>query len=242
LLDFLKAPVQEFQDFILLSSRAVRNIFRGPHYADDIFQQMDVIGIGSLPIVIMIGFVSGVILAMEMGSTMTQYGAEEKVAGFVSVALVRALGPLLTGLLVAGRNASGIASELGSMKVTEQLDAMRALGTDPIQKLVTPRLIATAFVLPLLTIVSDFVGLIGGFFIAHFLMHIPGSQYWTAAWQTLEPNDLGQGLLKPFVFSIVIAMVGCYYGMRTTVEPRAWAAPQPPPSSSPMSGFSSSQR
>jgi phospholipid/cholesterol/gamma-HCH transport system permease protein len=216
LLDFLKAPVESFQDFILLSFRAVRNIFRSPHYADDVFQQMDIIGVGSLPIVIMIGFVSGVIMAMQMARALTQYGAEGEVGQIVSVALVRELGPLLTALLVAGRNSSGIASELGSMKVTEQLDAMRALGTDPIQKLVTPRLIATAFMLPLLTIISDFVGLIGGYCIARYLLGIPSSQYWTSAWQILVPNDLGQGLIKPFVFAIVIAMVGCFYGMRTT--------------------------
>jgi len=216
LLDFLKAPVEKFQDFILLTFRAILNIFRSPHYADDIFQQMDIIGVGSLPIVILIGFVSGVIMAMQMARALTQYGAQGQVGEIVSVALVRELGPLLTALLVAGRTSSGIASEIGSMKVTEQLDAMRALGTDPIQKLVTPRLIATAFVLPLLTIISDFIGVIGGFFIAYYQLNIPGSQYWTAAWQVLEWNDLTQGLLKPLVFAIVIAMVGCFYGMRTS--------------------------
>jgi phospholipid/cholesterol/gamma-HCH transport system permease protein len=215
LLDFLKAPVEEFQDFILLGFRATINIFRSPHYADDIFQQMDIIGVGSLPIVIMIGFVSGVIMAMQMGRALSQYGAQGEVAEFVSISLVRELGPLLTALLVAGRNSSGIASEIGSMKVTEQLDAMRALGTDPIQKLVTPRLIAAALMLPLLTIISDFIGLIGGWVVAHILLHIPGS-YWTPAWQALVPNDLAQGLLKPLVFAIVIAMVGCFYGIRTT--------------------------
>jgi len=216
LLDFLKAPVEEFQDFILLGFRAFLNIFRSPHYADDIFQQMDIIGVGSLPIVIMIGFVSGVIMAMQMARALTQYGAQGEVGEIVSVALVRELGPLLTALLVAGRTSSGIASEIGSMKVTEQIDAMRALGTDPIQKLVTPRLIATAFVLPLLTVIADFIGLIGGWVIARYLLNLPGSQYWTLAWQSLVPNDLGQGLVKPLVFAIVIAMVGCFYGMRTT--------------------------
>ena len=216
MLDYLKGPVESFQDFILLSFRAFRNIFRSPHYADDIFQQMDRIGVGSLPIVLMIGFVSGVIMAMQMARALTQYGAQGEVGQIVSVALVRELGPLLTALLVAGRNSSGIASELGSMKVTEQLDAMRALGTDPIQKLVTPRLIATAFTLPLLTVISDFIGLIGGWVVARYLLSIPSSQYWTSAWQILVPNDLGQGLIKPFVFAIIIAMVGCFYGMRTT--------------------------
>jgi phospholipid/cholesterol/gamma-HCH transport system permease protein len=123
---------------------------------------------------------------------------------------------VLASLLVAGRNASGIASELGSMRVTEQIDAMRALGTDPIQKLVTPRLIAMAFVLPLLTIIADFLGLIGGYFIAYSMLNITTSQYWSTAWRVLEYNDLTQGLLKPFLFAIVIALVGCYYGINTT--------------------------
>src|SRR5947209_6073987 len=109
--------------------------------------------------------------------------------------------------MVAGRNASGMASELGSMKVTEQIDAMRALGTDPVQKLVTPRLIAVAFVLPLLTVISDFVGLFGGYIIANLSLNITTSQYWNTAWRALDWRDVVQGLLKPFVFAIVIAMV-----------------------------------
>ncbi len=214
--DFLKPPIEEFQDFILLCAGAARNIFRSPHYADDVFLQMDLIGWGSLPIVMLIGLVSGVIMAMQMARALQTYGAQGDVGQIVSIALVRELGPLLTALLVAGRTSSGIASEIGSMRVTEQIDAMRALGTDPVQKLVTPRLIATAFVLPLLTVIADFLGLIGGFFVARYLLNISGSQYWTSSWQVLEYNDLAQGLLKPFVFAIIIAMVGCFYGLRTT--------------------------
>ena len=216
MLDLLKPPVEKFQDFIVLCGDAVRNIFRSPHYSDDIFLQMDAIGVGSLPIVLMIGFVSGLILAMQTAREFEMYGAQSEVGTFVSVALVRELGPLLTALLVAGRNSSGIASELGSMKVTEQLDAMRALGTDPIQKLVTPRLIATAFVLPVLTVIADFLGLIGGFLIARYFLNITANQYWSAAWRALQYNDLAQGLIKPFTFAIIIAMVGCFYGIRTS--------------------------
>jgi phospholipid/cholesterol/gamma-HCH transport system permease protein len=117
---------------------------------------------------------------------------------------------------VAGRNASGMASELGSMKVTEQIDAMRALGTDPSKKLVTPRLIAAAAMLPLLTIIADIIGMIGGFFIASTQLGITSSEYWTAAWQILEYNDITQGLVKPLSFAVIIALVGCFYGMRTT--------------------------
>ena len=166
MLDFLKPPVETFQEFLFLSGRAFRNIFRCPHYADDIFLQMDAIGVGSLFIVTLIGFFSGVVMALQMSRALATYGAQGQIGQIVSITLVRELGPVLTSLLVAGRNASGIASELGSMRVTEQIDAMRALGTDPIQKLVTPRLIAMAVVLPLLTIIADFLGLIGGYFIA----------------------------------------------------------------------------
>jgi phospholipid/cholesterol/gamma-HCH transport system permease protein len=216
LLDFLKPPVEAFQDFLFLAGRAFRNVFRAPHYPDDIFQQMDIIGVGSLPIVMLIGLFSGVVMTMQMARGLEQYGVQEQVGQIVSIALVRELGPVLTAVLVAGRNASGIASELGSMKVTEQIDAMRALGTDPIQKLVTPRLIATAFVLPLLTIIADFIGLAGGALIAYLFLNISISQYWSTAWMILQYNDLVQGLIKPFVFAIVIALVGCFYGMRTT--------------------------
>jgi len=215
--EFLKTPVETFQEFVLLAGRAFKNIFRSPHYTDDIFQQMDIIGVGSLPIVLMIGFFTGSVMALQMSRVLTQYGATGQVGQLVSLTMVRELGPVLTAVLVAGRNASGIASELGSMRVTEQIDAMRALGTDPIQKLVTPRLIALAVVLPLLTIISDLVGLIGGYIMSATLLSITASQYWTSAWRdTLEYSDLAQGLIKPFAFAIIIALVGCLYGLRTT--------------------------
>ncbi|MEO8099619.1 MAG: ABC transporter permease [Acidobacteriota bacterium] len=216
MLDFLKPPIQAFQDFVVLSSRAITNIVRRPHYYSDIVQQMDIIGVGSLPICSLVGLFSGIVMALQMARALTQYGAESRVGEIVSITLVREMGPVLTALLVAGRNASGMASELGSMKVTEQIDAMRALGTDPTQKLITPRLIASATMLPLLTIIADFIGLIGGFFIANIQLGITSSEYWTSAWQALEYNDIAQGVLKPFTFAIIIALVGCFYGMRTT--------------------------
>ncbi len=217
MLDALKLPILSFQEFFLLSGRAFRNLFRRPHYKDDIFLQMDVIGVGSLPIVMLIGLFSGAIMALQMSRALNQYGAAGQVGEIVAITLVRELGPVLTALLVAGRNASGMASELGSMKVTEQIDAMRALGTDPVQKLVTPRLLATAVVLPLLTIIANFVGLIGGYLVACVLLRLTtATQYWNKAYQSLEYNDIAQGLLKPFAFAIVIALVGCYYGMTTT--------------------------
>lgn len=177
---------------------------------------MDIIGIGSLPVVLMTGFFTGAVMGVQMSRPLATYGATGKIGEIVAVTLVRELGPVLTALMVAGRNASGIASELGSMKVTEQIDAMRALGTDPIQKLVAPRLIATAFVLPLLTIIADFLGIFGGYVIAITMLNMTGTQYWSTAWRALEYNDIAQGLIKPFVFAIVISLVGCHYGIQTT--------------------------
>lgn len=216
MLEFLKGPVQAIQDFTQLAGQAVGSVGRKPRYTSDILIQMDVIGVGSLPITVLTGFFSGAVMALQMGRALAQYGQTGRTGQVVSIILVRELGPALTALLVAGRNSSGIASELGSMKVTEQIDAMRALGTDPIQKLVTPRLIAMAVVLPLLTIIADFLGLIGGWLIAYGMLNITTSQYWSTAWRALEYNDLTQGLLKPFLFAIVIALVGCYYGINTT--------------------------
>lgn len=216
MLDLVKSPVSAVQDFYLLAGRAIRNVVRQPHYTDDILMQMDLIGVGSLPIVIMTGFFSGAVMAMQMAKALAQYGAVGQTGQVVAITLVRELGPVLTALMVAGRTASGIASELGSMKVTEQIDAMRALGTDPIQKLVTPRLIATCVVLPLLTVIADFVGLFGGFVIAYFVLMLGSSQYWSTAWQALTFTDIFFGILKPFVFAFAIVLVGCHYGLRTT--------------------------
>jgi phospholipid/cholesterol/gamma-HCH transport system permease protein len=216
LFDFLKTPVFAIQEFYALAGRAYLNIFRRPRYFDDISIQMDIIGVGSLPIVMMIGFFSGAVMALQMSRALSTYGATGQIGVITAITLVRELGPVLTSLLVAGRNASGIASELGSMKVTEQIDAMRALGTDPIQKLVTPRLVATCTVLPLLTIISDFLGMFGGFLIAYALLKMTPAQYWNSAWQAIVYSDVFQGLLKPFVYAFIVALVGCHFGMQTT--------------------------
>ena len=178
--------------------------------------QMDSIGVGSLPIVALIGAFSGIVMTLQLSRALATYGATSQTGQVVSISIVRELGPVLTALLIAGRNASGIASELGSMKVTEQIDAMRALGTDPIQKLVVPRLVATAFMQPLLTAIADFVGLLGGLLIAVTVIGNTANQYWSAATDILQLNDMVQGLLKPFLFAIVISLVGCFYGMRTS--------------------------
>jgi phospholipid/cholesterol/gamma-HCH transport system permease protein len=217
LLDLLKSPVFTFQEFVILSVRAIRGVFRKPYYWDDVFVQMDLIGIGSLPVVILTGFFSGAVMALQMSRALQTYGATSQIGPIVAITLVREMGPVLTALMVAGRNSSGMASEIGSMKVTEQIDAMRALGTDPVMKLVKPRLIATAVVLPLLTILADFLGMVGGWVVSSLMLSLTTTeQFWNSAWRALVYNDIGQGLLKPFVFAIVLSLVGCHYGMQTT--------------------------
>ena len=171
--------------------------------------------VGSLPIVILIGFFSGIIMGLQMGRALTTYGAQGQIGQIVAIALVREFGPVLTALLVAGRNASGIASELGSMKVTEQIDAMRALGTDPIRKLVTPRLYATIFMLFFLTIVANAVGIAGGAMVSIGMLGLNASSYFHNSYRALAYGDVVQGLTKPLFSGFIIATVGCYFGMNT---------------------------
>ena len=213
--DFAKQRVLAVQEFSLLAAQAIQNLFRSPHYLTDILFQMDFIGFGSLPIVLLTGFFTGAVLALQTSKTLSTFGETSLTGQVVALSLVRELGPVLTSLMVAGRNSSGIASELGSMVVSEQIDAMRALGTDPSKKLVTPRLAATIIMLPLLTIFSDFVGLLGGFMVSFFIVHLNPSQYWTQAYHSLDMHDVFQGLAKPFIFAFIVALVGCYYGLTT---------------------------
>lgn len=203
------------QDYALLSAQSISNLFRHPRYLADTILQADSIGVGSLPIVLLAGTATGAELALNSASTLEKFGALFQIAPLVSEGMIRELGPVITALLVAGRNASGIASELGSMLVTDQIDAMRALGTDPTKKLVSPRVVATVFMLLFLVIISDFVGLVGGALISTLLYRVDWHQYWTAAWQILDYKDLTIGLVKPPLFGFIIATIGCSYGMAT---------------------------
>jgi len=213
--DLLKEKVAAVQDFTLLGWQAARKVFGKPRYLADTLDQMDIIGVGSLPIVILASFFIGAVLVLQTADQFVRFGSPGLTGDVVSLALVREIGPVIIALLVAGRVSSGIASELGSMLVSEQIDAMRALGTDPVKKLVIPRLVATIWMLPLLTIVGDFVGLVGGLVVSKFVARINPVQYWTRAYNAIEFGDGFQGLTKPFVFGLIIALVGCYYGLTT---------------------------
>ncbi|HXM23528.1 MAG TPA: ABC transporter permease [Terriglobales bacterium] len=211
--EFVKETVQSVQDYSLLAGRSVANLFLQPRYFADMIQQADLIGFGSLPIVVLTGLSIGAELALNSANTLQRFGSLSLIGQLVSVGMVRELGPIITGLMVAGRNASGMASELGSMVVTEQIDAMRALGTDPMKKLVTPRVVSTVFMLFFLTIISDLLGLFGGSLVSVFLFRLDWRQYWNTAYQILVFQDVFMGLVKPLFFGFIIATIGCYYGM-----------------------------
>jgi phospholipid/cholesterol/gamma-HCH transport system permease protein len=214
-LDIIKGNVLAIQDYSILAGRSIRNIFRQPRYVADTIQQADLIGVGSLPIVVLTGFFTGAVLALQSSATLVKFGSLSLTGQLVSLSMVRELGPVLTSLMVAGRNASGMASELGSMKVTEQIDAMRALGTDPTKKLVTPRVVSSVVMLFFLTIISDLVGLAGGWIVALLMLGLNSYQYWNQAYQNLAAEDVTMGLVKPVIFGFIISTIGCYYGLST---------------------------
>lgn len=213
---YLRRTVEWYGGVGLLTKQVFRSLALPPKYFRLIVQEIEAMGVRSLGVAMTAAIFTGMVFTIQSAVNMGRFGAESYVGPVAALAILRELGPVLTAILVGGKVASGITAELGSMKVTEQIDAMRALGTDPIQKLVTPRVIATCIVLPLLTAISDFVGIFGGYVVATLLADVNGRRYWTTAWQALHWNDLGQGLLKPFVFAFIISLVGCYYGLRAS--------------------------
>jgi phospholipid/cholesterol/gamma-HCH transport system permease protein len=213
LLEAAKRAVASVQDYAELSFRALSNLFSGPYYLQDTLDQMDDVGVGSLPIILLSGFFIGAVMVLQTGSQFVRFGQTSLTGDVVSLALVRELGPAITGLLAAGRCASGMASELGSMLVTEQVDAMRAMGTDPSRKLVTPRLIAGLSMVPLLTAMMVFVGLLGGCVASVFSLRLSAVEFWRRAIDALEFPDLMQGFTKSLAFGFLLATVGCYKGL-----------------------------
>ncbi len=212
---FLAKAIWEIQSYTFLSARAIANLFTRPIYGREVVLQMDRIGVGSLTIILLTGFFTGAVLGIQSESALRRYGAVSITGQLVALTLVRELGPVLAALMLAGRIGSGIASELGSMIVSEQISAMRALGTDPTRRLVTPRMIATIMMLPLLTVLCDATGICGGWIIARYKLLISSSQYWSDAINTLQFSDVFGTLIKPIVFGFIISMTGCYVGLRT---------------------------
>lgn len=210
----LKERTFVVQDYFFLVLRSLRSALSANRYFSDLVEQMDIIGVGSLRIILVALTCVGGVVVLNAAGQFRRFGETSLTADAVSLALLRELGPVFTALLVAGRNATAMASELGSMVVTDQIDAIRSFGIDPIRKLVTPRLLATVIVLPILTALGVCSGLVGGFAVAKLTLHVPAAQFWTRAIDALQLGDLVIGFVKPLVFGFIVASVGCHQGLR----------------------------
>src|ERR671912_286577 len=215
-IEWVKKALLEVQEYVRLCVAAAKGTFSRPFYARDLMEQIDVIGLGSLTVVILTGFFTGAVLALQSGMTLDQFGARPFVGRLISASMIKELGPVLTALMLAGRVGSGIAAELGSMVVTEQISALRALGTDPIRKLVVPRVLAGFIMCPILTVVANAVGLTGGWLIALTQLRVPTGVYWSSVVEGLYIQDVWMGLIKPFFLGFVIVTIGCHVGLRTS--------------------------
>lgn len=212
------------QEYFALLGRVIRTTFTKPVYVRDFLQQMDTIGVGSLFIVVLTGLFTGMVLALQSAVEMKQFGATIYIGRLVGASAVRELGPVLTALMVTGRAGAGMAAAIGAMKVTEQVDALRTMGVDPVRKLVTPRVLAALVMLPILTIITDLIAILGGLLIAIVKLDLTAGLYMRSVYVSLAdtgfvlryiPIDLVQGLVKPIAFGGIMALTSCYYGLRT---------------------------
>jgi phospholipid/cholesterol/gamma-HCH transport system permease protein len=213
---WLKAAVLEVQEYVRLIVATARASASRPFYRHDLVEQFETIGVGSLTVVLLTGFFTGAVLALQTGVTLDQFGARPVVGRLVSASMIKELGPVLTALMLAGRVGSGIAAELGSMAVTDQISALRALGTDPVRKLVVPRVLAGLFMAPILTIVADSVGILGGGVVAVTQLQVGWGVYQASVLEGLDVADAWMGIIKPFVLGFVIATMGCHVGLRAS--------------------------
>jgi phospholipid/cholesterol/gamma-HCH transport system permease protein len=212
----LKSALLELQEYVLMVGKVGRAAVTRPFYVHDMVEQFEAIGVGSLMVVLLTGMFTGMVLALQSGITLDKFGARSMVGQLVSASMVKELGPVLTGLIVAGRVGSGIAAELGSMMVTEQIAALRALGTDPIRKLVLPRMLAGLCMVPLLTVVYGGIGMVGAWIVPVTQLKVASSVYWNSVVAGLYIQDVWMGLIKPFFIGFTIASIGCHVGMRTS--------------------------
>jgi len=212
----LKAVIKYTGGIVILFIETVFWAFMPPYRRRQLTDQLYRIGVGSLPIVFLTSMFTGMVLALQSAHQMKQLSAEMYIASLVALSMVRELGPVLTALVVAGRVGASITAELGTMKVTEQIDALETLATNPVKYLVVPRFLALLIMLPLLTIYADFIGMFGGYIIGVFKLHIGSNMYINMTVNPLELKDLYTGLFKSVIFAIIIAIVSCYEGFRTS--------------------------
>jgi phospholipid/cholesterol/gamma-HCH transport system permease protein len=212
--EWLKSALLEVQEYVFMVGKVGRGLVTRPFYYRDVIEQFEAIGVGSLTVVLLTGMFTGMVLALQSGFTLDQFGARSMVGRLVSASIIKELGPVLTGLMVAGRVGSGIAAELGSMMVTDQIAALRALGTDPIRKLVLPRILAGVVMVPVLSVIASGIGMVGGWIVTYSLLRVASSVYWNAVVQGLFIQDVYMGLIKPFFLGFAIVSIGCHVGLR----------------------------
>jgi phospholipid/cholesterol/gamma-HCH transport system permease protein len=210
-----KHAILQVQLYIRLNLDVLHGLLTRPIYLHDMVEQFDEIGVKSLTVVLLTGTFTGMVLALQSGLVLDQFGARSIVGRLVSASLVKELGPVLTALMVTGRVGSGIAAELGSMAVTDQISALRALGTDPIRKLVIPRVVAGTVMLPVLTVLADAIGMVGAAIITTTQLHVASTIYWNNVVQGLYMKDIWMGLLKPIVLGFALVSIACHVGLQT---------------------------
>jgi phospholipid/cholesterol/gamma-HCH transport system permease protein len=200
----------------LLTGEFFRYLFRRPFETRLFIDQLDSIGVRSLNVVNLTAIFSGMVLALQMGEFLAKFGAKIYVSRVMGLSLLREMGPVLTALMIGARVGAGITAELGSMKVTEQIDAMLALGSSPVKKLVVPRVLATIVILPVLTVIADAIGLAGGLLIAVTQLGISADFFYTSLVQNITLSDLLSGISKAFFFGYLISIIACVKGLTVT--------------------------
>lgn len=214
--DRLKSTFEQFGQIGYLTLDFVRSLFRRPFEFRVLVEQLDSIGFKSLNVVILTAIFAGMVLALQMGQFLARFGAKIYVSRIMGISLLRELGPVLTALMIGARVGAGISAELGTMKVTDQIDAMRALGASPVKELVTPRVLAITLILPVLTVLADAVGLIGGWFISVTQLGVGSTYFYNSLMRNLVLGDLTSGLGKSVVFGFLIGIVACHRGLTAT--------------------------
>ncbi len=209
----VKAWVTTFGEIFLLLQQALVTTLSRPPRRHLLIAQLHEVGVRSLSIVNLTAVFTGMVMALQLGYFLSKFGAKIFVSRIVGVAVISELGPVLTALMIGGRVGAGMAAELGTMKVTEQIDALRALGSDPIRYLVVPRLLAITIMLPLLTGMADLVGVLGGMFVAYSELNVQPTFYATSLLQFLTLGDLARSLAKAAVFAVIIGAIACRNGM-----------------------------
>ena len=209
---WLKHFALQSQELFFFSAKMVGSLFRRPFYLIETLEQLYIIGFGSLYLVVLTGVFAGQGFALAFSTELADFGAKNYLGRIMAIAIIRELGPVLTALMIAARVASGITAEIGAMKSSNQIDAMISFGIDPIRKIATPRLIALIIMVPALTVICDVISIFGGWVIAIFISHVSSTVYWSSVMDRLIFGNIFVGLMKPVVFSFIIAFVACYKG------------------------------